>query len=57
MSSWGEESSLAGMRNMYEDEVFERLHEILPKTARITLLADLEARGARRRRPRTVTTP
>ncbi|MGK4003603.1 transposase [Sorangium sp. So ce1036] len=33
-------SSLAGKRNAYEDEVIERLHEILPKAARVTLLAD-----------------
>ncbi|AUX26736.1 transposase [Sorangium cellulosum] len=33
-------SSLAGKRNDYEDEVIERLHEILPKATRVTLLAD-----------------
>jgi RNase H-fold protein (predicted Holliday junction resolvase) len=33
-------SSLAGNRNAYEDEVIERLHEILPETIRVTLLAD-----------------
>ena len=31
---------MAGKRNAYEDEVIERLHEILPKTTRVTLLAD-----------------
>jgi hypothetical protein len=35
-----EKSSLAGNRNLYEDEVIERLHEILPETVRVTLLAD-----------------
>ena len=35
-----EKSSLAGNRNLYEDEVIERLHEILPETIRVTLLAD-----------------
>ena len=33
-------SSLAGNRNAYEDEVIERLHEILPESIRVTLLAD-----------------
>jgi hypothetical protein len=35
-----EKSSLAGKRNSYEDEVIERLHEILPEKLRVTLLAD-----------------
>ncbi|XXY19181.1 transposase [Sorangium sp. So ce216] len=35
-----EKSSLAGKRNTYEDEVIERLHEILPEATRVTLLAD-----------------
>lgn len=33
-------SSLAGNRNRFEDEVIERLHEILPDDVRIHLLAD-----------------
>jgi Transposase DDE domain len=33
-------SELEGQRNRIEDEVIERLHEVVPPTVRITLLAD-----------------
>ncbi|WP_437627976.1 IS4 family transposase [Sorangium sp. So ce1151] len=35
-----EKNVVGRQRNVYEDEVIERLHEILPKTTRVTLLAD-----------------
>lgn len=33
-------SALAKRRNSYEDEIIERLHEVLPQHVRVTLLAD-----------------
>jgi len=35
-----QKSTLARHRNSYEDEIIERLHEVLPEQVRVTLLAD-----------------